>query len=238
VILSSAEILAMTAMAQAVAPGTPIVACPIIFSTDMRTGRSLQSSAEAIKAGAAAISFLKKAFGLPTHNYGLGSDACDLNEQGMAERAMLLTTKVMSGQDIIGGAGQTEVAIAVSPLQLIADNELLAMARVLTSPITLTSEELATEVIKAIPPGKEFISHSHTAKNCRKLIKPHNFSRQTMTAWCESGRPQLTEALRADYHKIMSKPNSGLASEDLRKAVDELVKAADQNLKNIAKVGS
>ncbi len=51
ILQASAEILAMLAMAQAVAPGTPVVACPIIFSTDMRTGRSLQSSVEALTTG-------------------------------------------------------------------------------------------------------------------------------------------------------------------------------------------
>lgn len=234
VTLATAEILAMLAMAQAVCPGAPIVACPIIFSTDMRSGRSLQSSAEAIKAGTAAIQFIKRAFGLPTHNYGLGSDAPCLGEQSMAERAMLLTSKVLSGQDIIGGAGQTEVAICVSPLQLIADNELLAMARVLVSPVSLDDNALATEVLKKVPVGKEFISQAHTAKNCRALLPPRNFSRLTMTSWKEAGEPSLQDALKADYNKIMASPNSGAAGSDLARAIDELVASADQALKAAA----
>ena len=235
VILATAEILAMLAMAQAVQPGTPIVACPIIFSTDMRSGRSLQSSAEAIKAGSAAVQFIKKAFNIPTHNYGLGSDAAGLGEQNMAERTMLLTTKVLSGQDIIGGAGQTEVAICVSPLQLIADNELLAMARVLVSPIELDDNELAREAIKKVPAGKEFISSAHTAKNCRKLLPQHNFNRMTMTSWLEAGSPTLNAALKADYDKIMAAPNAGEASPELAREIDAIVKEADAALKDAAK---
>lgn len=234
VIMATVEILAMLAMAQAVQPGAPLVACPIIFSTDMRSGRSLQSSAEAIKTGAAAIQFIKKAFSLPTHNYGLGSDAAGLGEQNMAERTMLLTAKVMSGQDIIGGAGQTEVAVCVSPLQLIADNELLAMARVLVSPIELNDNELAAEAIKKVQPGKEFISSPHTAKNCRKLLPQRNFNRMTMTSWQEAGSPTLAAALKADYDKIMAAPNSGEACPDLAKAIDEIVMAADAALKESA----
>jgi trimethylamine:corrinoid methyltransferase-like protein len=49
VLLATAEIVAMAAMAQAVKAGSPVVACPIIFSTDMRTGRSLQSSVESFR---------------------------------------------------------------------------------------------------------------------------------------------------------------------------------------------
>lgn len=234
VILATAEILAMVAMAQAVQPGAPVVACPIIFSADMRSGRSLQTSAEAIKAGTAAIQFIKAAFGLPTHNYGLGSDAAGLGEQNMAERTMLLTAKVLSGQDIIGGAGQTEVAVCVSPLQLIADNELLAMAKVLVSPIELDANEMATETIRKVQPGKEFISQPHTAKNCRKLLQPRNFNRMTMTAWQEAGSPGLSEALKVDYNKIMSSPNEGAASAELTAEMDKVVKAAEASLKESA----
>lgn len=231
VILATAEILAMLAMAQAVQPGAPVVACPIIFSTDMRSGRSLQSSAEAIKAGSAAVQFIKKAFGLPTHNYGLGSDAAALGAQNMAERAMLLTAKVMSGQDIIGGAGQTEVAVCVSPLQLIADNELLAMARVLTEPIKLDENGLATTVLKKVEPGKEFISQAHTAKNCRTLLPLQNFNRMTMTAWEDAGKPDLVDSLKASYNKIMAQPNNGAASGDLTRELEAIVKEADTVLK-------
>ena len=234
VILATAEILAMLAMAQAVAPGAPIVACPIIFSTDMRSGRSLQSSAEAIKAGSAAVQFIKKAFNIPTHNYGLGSDAAGLGEQNMAERTMLLTAKVLSGQDIIGGAGQTEVAVCVSPLQLIADNELLAMARVLVEPIALDDNGLATAVLKKVEPGKEFISQAHTAKNCRALLPQQNFNRMTMTSWKEAGEPGLQENLKACYEKIMSQPNTGAAGADLARELDSIVKEADAALKEAA----
>ena len=235
VILATAEILAMTAMAQAVQPGAPVVACPIIFSTDMRSGRSLQSSPEAMKAASAAVQFIKSAFGLPTHNYGLGSDAAAPGEQCMAERAMLLTAKAFSGQDIMGGAGQTEVAVCVSPLQLIADNELLAMAQRLVAGIDLTDNEMAVDVIKKVEPGKEFISQSHTAKNCRSLLRPKNFNRMTMTAWQDAGSPGLKEALLSDYNKIMSEPNAGAAGADLAKELDEIVKAADVALKAAAK---
>lgn len=234
VMLATAEILAMVAMAQAVQPGTPVVACPIIFSTDMRSGRSLQSSAEAIKAGAAAIQFIKTAFGLPTHNYGLGSDAAAPGQQNMAERAMLLTAKALSGQDIMGGAGQSEVAICVNPLQLIADNELLSMARVLVEPITLDDNSMATAVLKKVEPGKEFISQAHTAKNCRTLLLQQNFNRMTMTSWQEAGRPDLNENLKVCYDKIMSQPNAGEASEDLARELDSIVKEADVALKESA----
>ena len=135
VLLATAEIIAMAAMAQTVKPGSPVVACPIIFSTDMRTGRSLQSSVESMRAASMAVQFIKKAFGLPTHNYGSGTDSPIVDEQSATERAILTTWMAASGLDILGGAGQLEMVTSASPLQLIVDNEVLAMARRMVLPV-------------------------------------------------------------------------------------------------------
>jgi hypothetical protein len=48
---------------------------PLCFSTDMRTGRSLQSSVEAMRGASLAVQFIKDELGLPTHNYGSGADS-------------------------------------------------------------------------------------------------------------------------------------------------------------------
>ena len=85
VLLSVAEILAMVAVAQVIQPGTPVIATPLIFSTDMMSGRSLQSSVESMQGAAMAIQFMKAAFGLPTHTYGIGSDSPIIDGQCMSE---------------------------------------------------------------------------------------------------------------------------------------------------------
>ncbi len=232
VALVAAEILTMLAMGHAINPGTPVVACPIIFSTDMRNGMSLQSSPEAIKDTKAAIQFFREAFQMPTHDYGLGSDASYLGEQNMAERAMLLMASAMSGQDIMGGAGQMEVAVCVSPLQLIADNELLAITRAALTPVSTAPDQIASDIIKNAKPGDQFISSPHTFKFCRTHLRPAEFSRLTRDAWENAGRPSYQDALKARYDKLMAADNPGQASPELVKEIDAIVAAADKALKH------
>ncbi len=230
VLLATAEILAMTVMAQAVKPGTPVVACPIIFSTDMRTGRSLQSSVESMRAACMAVQFIKKAFGLPAHDYGSGSDAPIVDEQAAAESATLTAWMAASGQDILGGAGQLEVATTASPLQLIMDNEILAMARRMVAPAGLDDDQLGWEAIIGTSPGQHFMTSDHTLKHCREAFNPQNFIRMTRDAWRRDSGKSLMERVLEDYRRIMDLENPAAASPELAREIDAIVQAADKKL--------
>ena len=230
VLLAVAEILAMAAMIQAVNPGTPVVACPIIFSTDMRTGRSLQSSVEAMRGASMAVQFIRREFNLPTHNYGSGSDSPVVDEQAAGERAMLTTWMAASGSDILGGAGQLEVATAVSPLQLIVDNEILAMARRLIAPFRLDDEEFGWEALGSTRPGQHFMTSEHTLKHCREGFMPINYSRLTRDGWERAGSKSLMERVRQTYLNLQEKENLQCAPDDLAAEIDSLVQAADRSL--------
>jgi trimethylamine:corrinoid methyltransferase-like protein len=230
IVLATAEILAMLAMAQAVQPGTPIVACPIIFSTDMRSGRSLQSSVEALKAASGAIQFIKQCFRLPTHNYGSGADSPAVDSQSMTERAMLTTLMGLSGLDILGGAGQIEVATAVSPLQLLVDNEVFGMVRQILKGFTLSDDQLAWDVITKGKPGDHFLTTPHTLRHCRDAFMPQNFIRLTREAFEREGSKDFHERLRERYRTLMSGENKCLLKGDAAQALDSVVQKADHKL--------
>ena len=228
VLLAVAEILAITAMAQVVNPGAPVVACPIIFSTDMRTGRSLQSSVEAIRGASMAVQFIKQEFGLPTHCYGSGTDSPTIDEQSFSERAMLTTWMAASGLDIFGGAGQLEVATAVSPLQLIIDNEILAMARKLIAPFHLNDDQLAWEALTTVSPGQDFLTIDHTLLHCRDRFSPFNFIQSARDDWRAGGAKSLLDRVKDTYVDMKALQNRYAVKEELAKELDDLVGAADR----------
>ena len=228
VLLAVAEILAITAMAQAVKPGAPVVACPIIFSTDMRTGRSLQASVEAIRGASLAVQFIKKEFGLPTHCYGSGTDSPTVDGQSFSERSMLMTWMAACGLDIFGGVGQLEVATAVSPLQLIIDNEILAMARRLVAPFNFDDDQLAWEALTSVSPGQDFLTLDHTLEHCRDGLNPITFIRSARGDWEGAGAKSLLDRAKDAYDTMQNPENRYVAEEALVKELDDLVSAADR----------
>ncbi len=234
VLLAVAEILSITAIAQVVHPGAPVIACPIIFHTDMRSGRSLQASVEAIRGASMATQFIKKEFNLPTHNYGSGTDSPTIDEQSFSERSMLTTWMAASGLDILGGAGQLEVATAVSPLQLIVDNEILAMARRLIAPVHLDDDQLAWDVLTTVAPGQDFLTTDHTLQHCRDAFSPFHFISTARDDWEAGGAKRLLDRVKDAYFDRMDPENRYNAKEDLVKELDDLVDAADRALLNLA----
>ena len=154
----------------------------------MLSGRSLQSSVESFKAASGAVQFIKAAFGLPDPQPGSGADSPIPDGQSMSERAMLSMLMGLSGSDILGGAGQLEEATVVSPLQLIADNEVIGMVRQVARGMDIDDETLAYDVIAQTKPGDHFLTSKHTLRHCRSFLRPGVFARTTREAWEREGK--------------------------------------------------
>ena len=231
VLLATAEILAMVAVAQVVQPGTPIIATPLIFSTDMMSGRSLQSSVESMQGAALAIQFIKAAFELPTHTYGIGSDSPVLDGQSTSEGALRCMTMALSGADILGAAGQLEVATTISPVQLAIDNEVLGMVKRMISKIDFDDETMAWQELLNAEPGSQFLSNEHTFRHCRDGLMPLNFIRMTRDGWNAKGGNDLNARVTEFCKNLLEKAEPVALPENMAQELDSIVTRADTKLK-------
>ena len=230
VLLSVAEILAMLAVAQVVQPGIPVIATPLIFSTDMMTGRSLQSSAESMQGAALAVQFIKAAFGIPTHTYGIGSDSPLSDGQCMSEGALRSMLIGLSGADILGAAGQLEVATTISPVQLAVDNEVLGLVRRMISNLTFDDDSLAWADFLTVEPGGNFLTGDHTLRHCRDGLMPTNFTRMTREDWNKEGQNDLV-ARATEYCKdLLEKAAPPNLPDHVIREMDSIVEKADKQL--------
>ncbi len=230
VILAAAEILAMIAVSQVVQPGSPIIATPLIFSTDMMSGRSLQSSVESIQGAALAVQFIKNAFELPTHTYGIGTDSPALDEQSTSEGALRCMTIALSGADILGAAGQLEVATTISPVQLAIDNEVLGMVRRLVTQIEFDDEAMAWQELLAAEPGSQFLTNEHTFRHCRDGLMPVNFVRLTRESWHAKGKRDLIDRATEFCKNVTKEADPPARPKEMLDEMDAIVARADVRL--------
>ncbi len=228
VLIATAEILAMVTLTHILAPGTPLIATPLIFALDMRTGRSLQASVEALSGAAMAVQVCKRGFGLMTHTYGSGSDTPNLGGQSMAERALVNFIVGQSGADILGGVGQLECATVFSPIQAILDSELGAMQRAWMRTPEVNDETLAWELMMDVPQGGHFLANEHTLKHCRDVFAPSAFLKLARDPYEEAGRRNEIDNARAIYDRLMQRETPpGLPDEDAVAEISRIVVAAD-----------
>ena len=230
VLLSAAEILVMLSVAQIVQPKSPAIATPLIFSLDMATGRTLQSSVEAMLGAASAVWFLKSAFSVPTHTYGSGSDSPAVDGQSMSERSILGLMIALAGADILGGAGQLEVATTISPIQLMIDNELFGMIKKIVKGLTVNNDSMAWDDLLDVKFGGHFLETMHTLKHCRDAFKNTLYTRLSRDAWMKQGYKDLLARAKEAYINFKSIERTEHLPEDILKGLNEIVEAADREL--------
>ncbi len=230
-LMAVAEIVGMTVMAHLLAPGTPVIATPLMFALDMRTGSALQSSVEAMQAANMAIQMVKQGFGLIAHTYGSGSDTPDADHQSMADRAMLMQNIALAGADILGGVGQLECATVFSPVQAVLDNEIGAMVRRFIRTPRIDAESLNWDEMSCVTVGGHFLDSNHTVKECRDQLIPRVFQRQGRDDYEAGNRRGAFEAARdRALGTIAAAPEGGVLDPDQNREIAMLAAKADEHI--------
>lgn len=231
VLMAAAEIVGMTTMAHVLSPGLPVIATPLMFALDMRTGSALQSSAEAVQAAGMAIQLVKQGFGLIAHTYGSGSDTPDADHQSMAERTFLMQTIALSGADILGGIGQLECATVFSPVQAVLDNEIGAMIRRFLRPPALDDAALNWDEVMKVAVGGHFLDSDHTVHECRDQLIPKVFQRMGRDEYeAVNRRGAFEEARDHALAAIRGAPEGGVLTAEQNAEIAALAARADDHI--------
>jgi trimethylamine---corrinoid protein Co-methyltransferase len=230
-LMAVAEVVGMVTMAHVLSPGLPMIATPLMFALDMRTGSALQSSVEALQAASLAIQLVKQGFGLIAHTYGAGSDTPDADHQSMAERALLMQSVALAGADILGGVGQLECATVFSPVQAVLDNELGMMMRRFTRLPELNAGTLNWDEITRVAVGGHFLDSDHTVAACRDQLIPRIFRRDGRDDYEASGhRGAFEQAREHALAAIAAAPDAGVLTDDQRREISTLSARADKHI--------
>lgn len=228
VLVAVIENLVLLVSGQVVQPGIPMVATSLQFSADMQSGRSLQSSVEAIRQSAFFVQVMRKGFHVPAHTYGSGSDSVSLDAQCMLERAMQTMAVASSGADILGGFGQLETASTISPVQAVIDNEIVGMIRSLLSGFHLDDDVLGWHELITGKPGNEFLTSDHTLSHFRESFVPNLFIRQTRTEYERNGGRDLLQKTTSRYFDIIE--NASEINIFMNNDIKSILEAADKKL--------
>jgi trimethylamine:corrinoid methyltransferase-like protein len=208
-----------------------VIATPLMFALDMRSGRSLQSSVEVLQAASMPLQLMKRGFGLMTHTYGSGSDTPDVDAQSQAERALLGLTVGLAEADILGGAGQLECATVFSPLQLVVDNEIVGMIRQYLHTPEITEESLNWQGLLDVRLGGHFLANDHTLQHCRGHFSPEAFVRLAHDSYEAAGRLELLANAREHARKLLERePPDGLPSAEALREIEDVVAAGDRHI--------
>ncbi|MEN6414435.1 MAG: trimethylamine methyltransferase family protein [Veillonellales bacterium] len=229
-LMASTEVLAQIIIAELLAPGLPVIATPLLFSMDMKTTYTLQSPVEVTMGRMIAMQIFEEGYGIYAHSYGSGTDSFILDGQSMIERTSLSQMLALSGASVVGGAGQIEVAMTISPVQLIIDNEIFGMVKTLKRGLEINDDALAWDEVMALDKTKSFIDSEHTFAHFREMSRTKLFNRDSRPNWEKAGKKDLNAKAKETYEEIKKKYQPIVVPGEILQAMDEVVKAADKKL--------
>lgn len=163
----NAEALAGIALAQLVAPGTPVVYGSFLSNTDMKSGSPSFGTPESAM-GLFVSAQLARRYRLPFRGGG-GLTASKLPDgQAMYEATMGYWPTFLAGTNfVLHAAGWLEAGLVSSYEKFVMDVELLRMMEVFLGGIPLDEEGLALDAIEEAGPGGHFLGVSHTMRHFR-----------------------------------------------------------------------
>lgn len=226
----NAEILAGVCITQLIRPGTPVCYGGICHAFDMRTTQMIFGGPEQAIFGTA-MTQMGKHYGLPVYiNVGL-SDSKRPDGQAGLEASVTLACGAAAGADIFGHMGICGVDQATSLDILVLQHEIIRYVESMMREVDLSDEALGLDLINELGPGGSFINAGHTAGRFRsELWFPSILDREYYQTWLDNGAASTEDRCRQRKEEILAKHQPEPIVDDLDRALDEIVLAAQSEL--------
>jgi trimethylamine--corrinoid protein Co-methyltransferase len=210
---------------QCAQPGSPIVfgGAPSIF--DMRMGVTPLGALESSMLSCAATQ-VAKTLNLPTHAYMGLSDTKTPDMQAGWETGMSAVLGALAGINMMSGAGLLDAAAAFSIEKMVADAEVIAMARKTVQGVARVEEgTFALDALRAVGPGGTFLDSAQTFERFRLDQIQHSpiVDRVTRRTWLAAGQQDTLARARAQTEKMERELPPRAMDKDIARALEEIV---------------
>jgi trimethylamine---corrinoid protein Co-methyltransferase len=200
----TAEVLAVTTLAQAVRPGAKVIYGSFASNVDMMSGAPALGTPEYTKSAFASGQIARR-LGLPLRSSNTTTSNC-VDAQSAYESEMSLWGAIMGGANLVyHAAGWLEGGLTASFEKLIVDAEMLQMMAEVLRPIEVNEDELALAAIAAVDPGGHHFGTAHTlARYETAFYIPMLSNRQNFEAWQEAGSLDTTTRANTLWKQLLA----------------------------------
>jgi trimethylamine---corrinoid protein Co-methyltransferase len=228
--IENAEILAGICITQLIKSGTPVCYGGICHAFDMGSTQMIFCGPEQAIFGVA-MTQMGKYYGLPVYiNVGL-TDSKRPDAQAGMEAGITLAMGAAAGADIFGHMGICGVDQGSSLEILVLQNEIISYVESSMRDLDISDEALGLDVIDKAGPGGTFIDTQHTAEYFRQeLWFPRLLNREYYQAWHDAGAESTEDRCKAETKRILADHEPEPISDDLDRALADIVEAARRNL--------
>ena len=202
-VVALSESMVGVVLAQLVSPGTCVIIGGVQSILDMR--RSIYSyGAPELSLMSAAMTEVAHYCGLPMFSQSGCTDTKRMDLQSAAEATLSIHTAMLSGAEFVHDNGYTESGKTGDIFQLVLDDELISMARLIQQGVPVTDETMATDVIHEVGPGGHYLAHDHTMRHFRGHWRPTLMERGTYEDWEVRGSLSMKDRIIEKTQQIVN----------------------------------
>jgi trimethylamine--corrinoid protein Co-methyltransferase len=185
--VGNAEVISALALLQMAYPGCPVYYAAAQTAMDPRSGAYTGGGPEDYLFGAA-TNHLADFYRVPLSMGAFATGAKQPDWQAAFDNVFAGFMPVLTGADILQGAGMLYGSRIFSYEQLLLDCEIYGAMRHVAGGIPVDDETLALDVVKDVGVGGNFLAHRHTRRHIRDLWAPRFVDRRPYSAWEADGR--------------------------------------------------
>jgi trimethylamine--corrinoid protein Co-methyltransferase len=225
---ANAEYLGTMTLVQVRRPNHPMAYFMDPVVPDMRSGNPLMGAPECGLLVAGISQLGTELYGLPTQALGMAPDGYTLG-QAMHQKTQLTLFQVLSGGRLVVGPGSVETTMALSPVQLVIDDELIAIARRWERGITVDDETLAIDALARVGPRGDFLADDHTIDHLRdgELMTLALAERERRGVWEAAGGHTMESRARDKARSILATHEVEPLPDDVVAELNDIVRRAD-----------
>ena len=230
-----AEELGTITLIQAAKPGHPVAFFVDPVVGNMRSGEAMTGAPESALLIGAICQLGTELFGVPTEAIGFDTDGFSSAQQ-MFQKAQNLAFQVLSGGTVVVGAGCVESIMALSPIQLVLDDEFIAIARRWLRGIPVNEETLAFDAVRRVGPRGDYLSDDHTirALHAGELIDLRLAERESRRPVWELRGKRTLESRAADRaRELLATHRVPPLPDEVLREVATIMSAADRDLAGV-----
>ncbi len=226
-VVGNAEVIAASALIELACPGAPIFYAAAQTAMDLRTGAYTGGGPEDYLFGAA-TNQLADFYRIPLSMGTFATGAKEPDWQAALDNAFAGLMPVLSGADMLTGAGLLDGSRILSYEQLLMDCEIYDVIQATVRGIEVNEETLALEAIKSVGVRGHYLDQKHTLKHMRKRWVPSLVDRRSYSIWEEDGRRGAREWAREKARWILSNHRPQPLEPKLQQELSNIIAALEK----------
>ena len=167
-------------------------------------------------------------YNLPQFGMGGCSESKLVDQQAAAEAALTLMAETLGGANLIHDLGYLESGLCGSLAQLVICDEMVGWIEHMMSPLEVSDETLALDLIDEAGPDGQFLDSDHTMAHFRERWYPTTFERGNYDQWQAKGGQSLGQRAAERVKEILAEHKAGPLPDDVAQAVHAVVRRAEE----------